>query len=166
MTRPVIAALSVVVGALMCAMMTLTFADVVGRYLFASPIPGGAEIIEFVMGTMTFAALPIVCHRNSHITVSLFEHLFRGAVRRVQQVAVALFSTATVAFMSFRLFSAAEDMRADGQLGDFLDIEVAPFVYTMSALAALAALLLIVLTWRTVTGAGRLESAAAHDIGD
>ncbi|MDP6430372.1 MAG: TRAP transporter small permease [Rhodospirillales bacterium] len=140
--------LSYLVAVLMFAMMGVTFADVIGRYLIGQPIPGGFEIIEFIMGPMIFAAIPIVSYNNSHITVSLFDHMFRGRVRRVQQTLVLVFTTVMVGFIAERMFDSAEYLRGKAQVGLQLDIQVAPVVYTMSLLAFIACLLLALLTVR------------------
>ncbi len=141
-----IKALSCIVALLMLAMMCVTFADVIGRYLFGTPIPGGFEIIEFIMGPMIFSALPIISYNNSHITVGLFDHMFKGGVRRVQQTVVLVASMATVGFIAHQMFDSAEYLRSKGQVGLQLDIQVAPVVYIMSLLALIACLLLANLT--------------------
>lgn len=144
----VVKVLSFLVAGLMFSMTAFTFADVVGRYGFGTPIPGGFEIVEFIMGPMIFAAIPIVSYNNSHITVSLFDHMFKGRVRRVQQTLVLVFSTVTVGFIAERMFDSGQYMRGKGQVGLQLDIQVAPVVYTMSVFASFACLLLALLTWR------------------
>lgn len=138
--------LSIIVAVLMFLMMGLTFIDVVGRYGLDMPIPGGFEIIEFVMGTMIFSAIPVVSHNNSHITVGLFDNAFKGAVRRVQQTFVLVFSTITVGFMGWRLWAAAMRDHLSGKIGQQLDVPVAPVIFGMSGLSFLACLLLALLT--------------------
>jgi TRAP-type C4-dicarboxylate transport system permease small subunit len=140
--------LSYLLAVLMFAMMGVTFVDVIGRYIFGLPIPGGFEIIEFIMGPMIFAAIPVVSYNNSHITVSLFDHMFRGRVRRVQQTLVLVFTTVMVGFIAERMFDAGEYLRGKAQVGLQLDVQVAPVVYTMSLLALIACLLLALLTVR------------------
>ena len=139
-------ALSILVAVLMFLMMGLTFADVVGRYGFGQPIPGGFEIIEFVMGTMIFSAIPVVSHYNSHINVGLFDHAFKGNVRRVQQTFVLMFSTVTIGFMGWRLWDEAMRDHLSGKVGQQLDVPVAPVIFGMAGLSFLACLLLVLLT--------------------
>ena len=38
--------------------MVLTFADVLGRYVFSSPLRGSVELIEYAMALVIFTALP------------------------------------------------------------------------------------------------------------
>lgn len=147
-----IKALSFVVAVMMFLMIALIFVDVVGRYGFGLPIPAGFEITAFVMATMIFSAIPLVSYYNSHITVGLFDHAFRGRVRKVQQSFVLLFSMVMLAFMGTRLFGEAEYLRSVGQFGQQLDIQIAPVVYITSLMSFVSAMLvamLIIQYWRT-----------------
>jgi hypothetical protein len=47
-------------SALLFFMMALTFVDVVGRYLFNTPVYGGFEMTEVALATLIFAGLPLV----------------------------------------------------------------------------------------------------------
>lgn len=144
--------LSYIVGGLMFVMIAIIFVDVIGRYGFGLPIPAGFEITEFVMATMIFSAIPLVSYYNSHITVGLFDHAFRGRVRRVQQSFVLLFSMVMLGFMGNRLYDQAEYMRSVEQFGQQLDIQVAPVVYGTALMSFIAAILMAMLAiryWRT-----------------
>ena len=81
---PVLGALAALV---LFAMMTLTCADVIGRYFFSQPIFGGFELTEMLLAAMIFLGLPLVTLRNEHITVDVLDSitpdwLFRRAARR------------------------------------------------------------------------------------
>ena len=55
------------------AMMAVTFADVVGRYLFSAPIYGAAEIIQVMLAITIFSAMGLVSHNDQHIAVDVFD---------------------------------------------------------------------------------------------
>jgi TRAP-type C4-dicarboxylate transport system permease small subunit len=135
--------LSYLAAALLFAMMALVVVDVVGRYITGRPIRGAFEIVGFLLGVMVFAGIAVVSQRNDHITVSLFDYLFQGRLRWVQQAFVLVFSAVVVGFVCVRLFAAAERMRQRQLLALSFDIQVAPVVYVMSALAGIACLLLV-----------------------
>ena len=144
--------LSFIVGILMFAMIMLIFVDVVGRYAFSKPIPGGFEIVEFVMASLIFSAIPLVSYYNSHITVGLFDAAFKGRVRRVQQSFVLLFTVLMLGFMAERLFDQAEYMRATELFGQQLNVPIAPIVYITAFMSGVACLLVVSMTiqyWRT-----------------
>jgi TRAP-type transport system small permease protein len=138
-----VAVASYVAAALLFAMMAVVVADVSARYLFDRPIRGAFEIVGFLLGLLVFSGLVMASDRNDHITVSVLDALYRGRVRWFQQAFVLLFSIAAVGFIAFRLFVAAERMRARGLLALSFDFQVAPIVYLMALLAALACLLLV-----------------------
>lgn len=58
--------------------VVLTFADVLGRYVFSSPVRGSLEMIEFAMALVIFTALPLVTRQREHVTVSLIDGMFKS----------------------------------------------------------------------------------------
>jgi TRAP-type C4-dicarboxylate transport system permease small subunit len=139
--------LSAIAGVLIFSIMAVTFVDVLGRYFFKTPIPGGFEIVEFIMGMMIFAALPVISYGNAHVTVDLFDRAFRGTVRKIKTTFVLLFSAVMTAFMGVRLWASAQHFFETRQLGIQLDILIAPFIFVMAIMSFLAAVLLLLLTW-------------------
>ncbi len=144
--------LSLIVAALMATLMLFTFYDVTARYAFNSPVLGGSEIMEFVMGTLIFATLPLISRTNDHISVSLLDHLFKGPMRRAQQIFISLFSAAVVGFLAWRLFVTADEMRETGLLAIFLEMEIAPVVYGMASLAWVAFFVILLLLASQLAG--------------
>jgi TRAP-type transport system small permease protein len=57
------------------AMVALTFADVIGRRLFAAPIYGAHDITEHLMALVVFCGLPLVTVAGAHLTIDLFDRL-------------------------------------------------------------------------------------------
>ena len=127
------------------------FADVVGRYVFNTSIEGGFEIIGFLLGILLFSAYPLITRDEEHITVGLLDNFFHGWAKKIRDVGVLIGSIAVIGFMTFRLWSEAEVLRVDGEIGEYLDIEVWPFSYIIAGLSLVAALVLIrplINTWR------------------
>ena len=50
----VFAALKVAAALMIFAMAALTFADVIGRYVFSAPIQGTFELVGLLLGVVTF----------------------------------------------------------------------------------------------------------------
>ena len=71
----------------------LTFADVFARYLFARPIRGSVEIIQYAMALVIFTALPLVTRHRGHVTVSLVDKLLSGRAAWVRQLVCDALST-------------------------------------------------------------------------
>ncbi len=127
------------------------FSDVVGRYVFNKSIEGGFEIVGFLLGLLLFSAYPLITRDEEHITVGLLDSLFHGRVKKIRDICVVIGSMVVIGFMTFRLWSEAEVLRVDGEIGEYLDIEIWPFSYLMAGLSLVATLVLIrplINTWR------------------
>ena len=151
-------ALKWVAGSLMLLLLGLTFVDVVGRYAFGRPIPGGFEIIEFNMGLLIFAALPLVTRKRGHITVSLFDALMGEGIRRLRDSVVLLGSAGVVGFISFLMFRSGLEMLEANTVSRVYDFPLAPVVFIISALGVITLLLLLAMIWHHLRGHG-LETA-------
>ena len=159
-------ALSYVAAGLLFAMMAIVVADVALRYLFGTPIRGTFEIVGFLLGIMVFAGLVVASETNEHINVSLLDNFFTGRLRWFQQAFILLVSSLVLGFISYRLFTAADRMRQREVLALSFDFPVAPIVYVMAALAALACLLVVQLFIRHLRSGRRVTrtgTAARED---
>ena len=85
-------ALAMISCAVLFLMMTLTFIDVGGRYVFNSPLPALAEIIAFMMAGLVFCILPMVCFREGHVTIDLLDGVVPRRLKRAQGVFINLAS--------------------------------------------------------------------------
>jgi TRAP-type C4-dicarboxylate transport system permease small subunit len=147
-TDLLVRAVSYVAAALLFSMMAIVVADVVFRYLFEAPIRGTFEVVGFLLGVMVFSGIVVASRRNEHINVSILDYLFTGTVRYVQQAFVLLLSSVVLGFIAYRLFAAAERMRQRELLALSFDFPVAPVVYVMAILAAVASLMVAQLLLR------------------
>ena len=143
-------ALMVMAAIFMFAMAALTFVDVIGRYFFSAPVPGTFEIVEYLLGLLTFSSLPLVTRDRAHVTVDLFDRFIRGGFRKVTEFCVLLGSVVTVAFIGHRMWSTAWDELAADYVSEYLAISRAPFLLLFSALSAITAAILIMMLWRFV----------------
>ena len=132
--------------------VVLTFADVFARYLFASPIRGSVEIIQFAMALVIFTALPLVTRKREHVTVSLVDGVLRGGAKRAQQVLVDAISVFALAVLTWRLWlQGGDDLAADTRT-IVLGMPQAPLTYAMCAFAALATAYMLMLLARQIRG--------------
>lgn len=127
------AALGFVVGAVLFVMMLLTFADVMGRYLFNYPVPGSFEITEILMAMLIFAGLPLVSRREEHVTVDLVDHVVRPRARRALRLVVELASGLLLLGLAYLMWRKAQKIAAYGDTTTVLQIHYAPFVYSIVA---------------------------------
>jgi TRAP-type transport system small permease protein len=137
---------------MMFCMMTLTFADVVGRYVFNAPIGATFEIIEMMLGMLIFSALPLVSRDQGHITVDLFERFFQGSLKWLQQLFVLIFSAAAMMFITYRMWAEMVTMRSDQDVGEYLDLELWPFIGIISFMGGVTSLILTHLVYKFLKG--------------
>lgn len=132
--------------------VVLTFADVFARYVFAAPIRGSVEIIQYAMAMVIFTALPLVTRHRGHVSVSLVDKIVRGRADQVRRALCDAVSVVALALITWRLAAqAASDLQA-GTKTVVLGLQQAPLGFAMSAFAALATLVMAWLLLRTLRG--------------
>ena len=138
-------------------MMCLTFADVVARYLFNSPIRGAFEVTELMLLVLIFAGLPLVSHADEHVTMDFIDRMVPAAavatlVRLVHALVSAMFF-----FLAWQMWIKAARISEYGDTTDVLRILVGPFVYFMVAMIGLTA---VVHLFKVFVPGGRRASQA------
>ena len=88
LTRGIRAVLGGFAAVMLAILVGLTVVDVVGRYFFNAPIPGGYEITQILMAAIIFGGLPAVSRLESHITVDLLDGLTPHILVPPRQVVV------------------------------------------------------------------------------
>lgn len=136
-------------------MMLLTFVDVAGRKLFASPVYGAYEVTEFMMGVLIFSALPLVTAREGHVTIDVFDHFVPPRAGLWQRVLVNLASTVVLAFLGWRLWILSASHLRTNEVTMTLHIPHAPFTRAFAVMALVAALACLVVTWEHLRRARR-----------
>ena len=95
---------TVILAVLLVALTTVTVIDVVGRYLFNHPLPGGTELTELLVMATIFAGLPAICLDDGHVTVDMLVSRLEGAPARVHLAAVRLIVAAVLALVAWQLW--------------------------------------------------------------
>lgn len=145
-------ALGLLSAAPLALIVLLTFADVFARYLFARPIRGSVEIIQYAMALVIFTALPLVTRQRGHVTVSLIDKLVQGRAAQVKQVLCDALSMLALALVTWRLAAQAASDTAASTHTVVLGLPQAPLAYTLCFFAALATLVMAGLLLRTLRG--------------
>jgi len=117
-------------------MMMLTFVDVIGRYLFNTPVYGGFEMTEVALATMIFAGLPLVTARDEHVTVDLFDRLIPVSIRHLRDAAIAVLCAGLLFVLSYHVWQKAGASVRYGDITAILEIPLGPMVYFMSVMIA------------------------------
>jgi TRAP-type transport system small permease protein len=125
--------------------MMLTLVDVSGRKLLSESVPGSLELTELLMVVVIFAGLPLVSLAGEHVVFDSLDPWIPPAVRRIQTVLVELFCTAALAGMAWLMWVKASQMMEYGDTTAQLKISQGPFVYGMSMLCAITAVVHLML---------------------
>jgi TRAP-type C4-dicarboxylate transport system permease small subunit len=148
--------LTVIAAFFMLAVTALTTIDVTGRYIFNSPVQGGVELIEFMLGLLIFSALPLVSVKRAHITVELFDNFMSTGFKRYREVFVLIASAAMIGFITERMLSTGLEAYEAEDISMHLDLPMAPIYFALTALSAISVVVQIYMVWRYVLD-GMLE---------
>ena len=135
------AVLGVAASAILFCMMTLTFADVVARYLFNRPFRGAFEITELMLLVLIFAGLPLVSHADEHVTMDFIDRLLGAPATRRLERAVHAACAALMFLLTWLVWLKAGVIWGYRDATDVLRIVYGPFVYFMALMIALAGLI-------------------------
>jgi len=145
----------VLVAFLLFAMMVVTFADVLGRYLISRPVPGSTEIIQYLFVLSVFLALPVVTWRDEHISISLIEGAFGERLNRFRRASVRILSAAVMLIVGWQMWGHARMLANNRDVIGYLELPVAPGAYAVSVLAAITGLTFFATAALELTGHSR-----------
>jgi len=133
--------LELVSSAVLFMLMALTCVDVVGRYLFNSPLHGGTELTEIGLAVMVFAAMPVVTWRGGHIVVDLLDRFLGSVLVKVLSLLAAVVISGSLYFLGLRIMALGERSIGRGVVTEFLGM---PSGYVVMYIA--------IMSWATALG--------------
>ena len=134
--------LAVVSGLVLVALIGLTFADVVLRYVFAAPILGSKDLLEMGMVTVVALAFPFTWRIGGHIAVDLIPEYGLAGLNRSRDVAVRAIGFAIFALLAWRAWLRADDAALFNEATNMIELPFQPFFWVLAAAAAFQALVL------------------------
>lgn len=134
-------ATTVVLAVLLVGLTLVTVLDVVGRYLFNSPLPGGTELTELLVMAVIFAGLPAICLDDGHVTVDMFVGRLRGAGAMAQLTIARAFVAVVLGLVAWRLFVQGLRLMASTQTTVYLHVPLGPVAMAAALLCAAGAVL-------------------------
>jgi len=142
-------------------LMLVVLVDALGRSLFSTPVPGGAEIIGFLLTALIFLGLPLVTAGAGHIAVNLLETRLPPGWRRYQEQSVSLISILAFATLSWLLWQYAFP-GAEGQDSSTRHQLQPSFFWLVLLMALTSTLSTGLLVLMLVTGRKRLMARNAN----
>ena len=128
-------------GLFLFALMMVTVVDVVGRYFFNAPLPGGFELTEFIMAAIVYAGLPLVSKRDGHITIDLLDEVTPARLVPPRDILVHLVCTGCFGVFAWRLWLLGNQIAEYGDVTEYLRLPQAPIIYLGALLCAVAAII-------------------------
>ena len=145
-----------VIGAIcLMAMMLLTVADVLGRYIMTAPVPGSTEMTELLLAAVVFLGLPAASIDNDHIAVDVLTSRLEGMRARLMEVGISIVSASVLAVVAWRIWIVGDQIAGYSGTTPTLKLPLAPVAYGSAILcvvAAIVALALAVDHWRNRNG--------------
>lgn len=135
--------LKAIMAILLFAMMAITTVDVFGRYVFGIPIPGGFELVQYLMALVVFASIPVTTAADSHLTVALITPRRTGLLGFSHRLFIRALSMIALAVITWRMADQALILRDSQQISGYLQLPLAPIAFTMAGLAAIAFLVIV-----------------------
>ena len=133
--------IALVCAVLLLAMMFLTIADVLGRYIFNSPVPGASELTELLLAAVIFTGLPAASLDGDHISVDILAERLRGQAAMVLSRLVAVISAGVLALVAWRLWIIGDQIASYNGITPTLKLPIAPLGYLVAVLSMIAALI-------------------------
>jgi TRAP-type C4-dicarboxylate transport system permease small subunit len=147
-------ALGAAASVLLLLMVFLTFADVLGRYLFSAPVKGAFELTELSLLVLIFAGLPLASKGDEHVTMDFIDKILSEKAQELLQRFMHLFSAALILGLSYQIYLKAGKIAAYADTTDVLKVPVAPFVYFMTLMVFVTGLIHVFKAFGTITLSG------------
>ena len=122
------------------SMVSLTFADVIGRRIIGRPIYGAHDITEHLMALAVFAGLPLVTAACLHLTVDLFDRFLMTPWMRWWRVLTGLIVAVIFLLLTWLFFQQGVTAGQISEVSQALRIPRGPIYFYMSGSCALSAL--------------------------
>jgi TRAP-type C4-dicarboxylate transport system permease small subunit len=136
---------SVLAAVALFAIMWLTLVDVSGRKFLSASLPGSLELTELLMVVVIFAGLPLVSLRGEHVVFDSFDVFLPPWLRRLQQSLIDGLCALALVGLAWLMAVKASQMLEYGDKTQQLGLTLGWFVYLMSALILVAAVVHVLL---------------------
>lgn len=133
--------LSAICGVMLLAMMLVTLLDVLGRYVFNSPLQGATELTAILLVSTIFVGLPAVCLDEENVTVDLLVDHMPTWVHPLRVRLIRLISAAVLALVAWRLAVHGQSLALYGETTVSLHLPIAPVAWMAAALTAVASVI-------------------------
>ena len=144
--------LAVLSGAILLALIGLTFTDVVLRYVFAAPILGAGDVLQIGMVLVIAFAIPFTWRAGGHIVMDLIPDYGSERLTRLRDLAVRSIGVVIFAPLAWQAWERAADAALFNEATNMIEIPFEPFFHALAAAAAFKVLVLGIEIVRILAG--------------
>ena len=132
------------------ALMMITCIDVVGRYVFNSPLTGSTELTEIAVGIVVFSVFPILSWRNEHVVVDILDGLFSARMHLIRSLLINLIVAISLYFLAGRIYVLGMRSLSYQEVTEYLHIPTGWMMIFFAVMCWLSAFMVITLgMWRS-----------------
>ncbi len=146
------AALAVVSGLILLALIGLTFTDVILRYIFSSPILGAKDLLEMGMVVVISLAFPFTWRIGGHIVVDLIPDYGIKFLTTLRDVVVRLIGIEIFRHLAWNAWIRAGDAKLFNEATNMIEVPFQPFFWILSIAAGFQVFALVFEVVRLVLG--------------
>lgn len=147
------ASLAYVAAGVLALLAIVTFADVIGRYVFNRPFSFTVEVTELAMGLIVYFGVGLTTQEKGHVNVDVLTLRVSDRGRAALEALTGLLALGFLALMIWRLWLRAQALLAAGDVTQVWAIPVWPVA---SAMAVGAVLLFTGVAVHTLSALARL----------
>ncbi|MGE0736324.1 MAG: TRAP transporter small permease [Alphaproteobacteria bacterium] len=153
--------LGIAASVILFVIMVLSFFDVIGRELLSQPIYGAYEMTEFLMGLLIFTALPVLCAREGHVTIDLFDSVIPKSWVRWQRIVVNFICALTIALMAWRLYIEGVTLLSHNEVTMTLKVNKGPFGIFFGVMSVVAVVATLFTCWSYLRNRAPIQTPVA-----
>ncbi len=117
-----------VAAVILLLLVVLTCVDVIGRYLFSSPLVGAVELVRICMAGLIFFSFPLMFLKNDHIIVDLISIFRKGWLAWCASVLILIVTIVVAYKIGDRVYDYAVRAFEDNDTTEYLFLPRWPVV--------------------------------------
>ncbi|MDO6708337.1 TRAP transporter small permease [Photobacterium sp. 1_MG-2023] len=140
--------LGVIASLTLFSMLVLTVIDVVGRYFFHRPFPGGVELIEMMLAIVVFSAFSLITWSEEHICVDLLDDWFPVSLTNLRQAFINLCSAFALGLIAWKIWGLGVRSLSYGETTDVLEIPIGYVICFISFIGWISMVIALALAYQ------------------
>ncbi|CCN82410.1 putative TRAP-type C4-dicarboxylate transport system, small permease component [Vibrio nigripulchritudo SFn27] len=154
--------LEVLASLALLMMLVVTVIDVVGRYFFNAPLPGGVELVEILLALVVFAAFPLITWNEEHICVDLLDDWFPRAMIDLRQFVISLGCAFALGLVAWKVWGLGSRSLSYEEETDILAIPLGYVMYFISITGWLSMVMTLLLAVLYLAKKGPMSAQSAE----